>query len=256
MTIAVGIQCLDGIAFCADRQITDTSGLKYDRNKILHKEEMPDHAALMLTYAGNPNSAETMFNRLWEARSELAYEKAEKIIKKIFNCKYSKRLKTIIAASRSGGYPRMFRTENEQVYDASAEYIGAGDSSVVRYLSSLFVEGKNRPPLLKAKLFAFILVSAANRNVDGCSGGPDVVTMNRWGHVEVANKNGIKTYSHLTSAAERKFSESFDSFPCLQLEGVPLDLLKSSEAQKKSEPIFDRNRGILRRALHSRGGSN
>lgn len=256
MTIAVGIQCSDGIVFCADRQITDTSGLKYERNKILHKETMPDHASLMLTYSGNPNSAETMFNRLWEARHELGYTNAEKTVKKIFNCKYSKRLKTLIAASRSGGYPRMFRTESEQVYDASVDHIGAGDSSAVRYLAALFLEGKNRPPLLKAKLFGFIFVSAANRYVDGCSGGPDVVTMNQWGHIDVANKNGIKTYRHLASEAERKFSESFDSFPCLQLEGVPLDSLKSSEAQKKSEPIFDRNRGILRRSLHSKADSS
>ena len=78
VTIAVGILCSDGIALCADRQITDAAGLKYERNKILHKEIMPDHASLALTYSGNPDSAETLFDRLWEARNGLLYEDAKK----------------------------------------------------------------------------------------------------------------------------------------------------------------------------------
>jgi len=250
MTIAVGLTCSDGIVFCADRQITDQVGLKYERNKILSKERDNPPASLMVTYSGNPDQASMMFDKLWNGIELLLINKSD--ITTLFDCKYSDGLKTLITFSKDGSSPQMFRTDGEQVHDASVEFIGAGDSSVVRYLSDLFL---NRQELttLNGRVIAFLLVSAANQFVDGCSGGPDIVTLSKWGHIEKSGPNAIETYSILTRKAESVFSLAFDSFPLVELQGVSLEALKSPSLQKESENILARNQDKLRAI--SRGDS-
>jgi hypothetical protein len=248
MTIAIGMKCSDGVVFCADRQITDATGLKYERDKILCREESGREMAtsLMLTYAGNPNSAATMFDRVWEQVHKLGPTHGRRVLGGVFKCKHSRGLKTLLAVSVNGTAPVMFRTESEVVYEADTEYIGAGDSSVVRYLSKLFLDEKKRPSLVQAKFIGCLLVSAANRFVDGCSGGPDVALINNWGRVEQSRKRSVEKYCGVITEMERAFSAAFESFRVVELDGVPLERLESQEGRKKADEIFARNTRKLR----------
>lgn len=251
MTIAVGIKCNEGVVFCADRQITDAAGLKYERDKILCKESrLEGHkVSLMFTFAGNPDAARTICDDLWERLQGVRASQIQRTVKAAFKNRYSKGLKTLIAISRAEAEPIMYRTEAERVYDAAIEYIGAGDSSVVRYLAKLFVETETGVSLTQAKLIGCLLVSAANRSVEGCSGGPDLAVINQWGHIEKNDRHSAERYLWGLEVAERVLRKVFNDVPVVELEAIPFDSLQSAEGQRKAEEIFARNKGTIMRAV-------
>jgi hypothetical protein len=243
MTIAIGFNCMDGVVFCSDRQATDRLGLKYEMDKILTRENNEKPASLMFTFAGVVDSAETMCDRVWDRIDGLGSSKTKNRLRSIFKCKYSKGLESLLAISIKGQPPIMFRTKGEQVYDARWEFIGAGDSSVVRYLWKVFLRDQKQIPTPTAQLIGYLLVSAANESVEGCSGGPDMAVLNRWGHIQ--RRTGMQRYSDAVGRLIKKFGSSLDSFSVLEMEGIPIEALSSPQGQKEAERIFARNEGKL-----------
>ncbi len=249
MTIGIGFRCSDGMVFCADRQITDAAGLKYEKDKILtFSERSPDKRgfSLMLTYSGNPTAAATMFDRIITKAKTFRPPNSRSSLKRIFDCKYSRRLKTIIAVNIDGA-TNMWRTEGEQVHEANMEYIGAGDSSIVRYLAEISMRNRNQLSGMEAKMIGLLLVSAANRYVEGCSGGPNIVSINEFGNIESMSQEAIWRFQHSIKVIENQFAQFFSSFAVVDLEGIPLDRLSTDYRLKATEQIFGSNGSTLHR---------
>jgi hypothetical protein len=195
VTIALGFHCPDGIVLCSDTQITNEAAFKYYEPKIFPIESGPDTGpwAVVLTYAGNTEQMKLVYERL---RPELytsgqvptlkfvreAYEavlaKAYKQFKSRFN------LATLCAISIPGERNLLLVSKNDLVRESSAECLGVGDSSLIKYLTAFLL------PLIfstnHATLAGSYIVKQAKAYVDGCGG--DTLT--------VALSNGIVSPVH------------------------------------------------------------
>ena len=187
MTIALGFLCPDGIVLCADRQMTDSqSGLKYQKRKISYMTGMFAGVRFTLAsaYAGDPEAAKIMRTEIRERLGEeiaksraIGFQSpmARKALDKIFSNKHAKHLQMLIGIRFYSGEVCLFKISGRKVMDAESEYIGSGDSSALRYLADVLLVSPRVHNVHEAGVLGAYLVSVANRYVDGCSGGPDVI---------------------------------------------------------------------------------
>lgn len=176
VTIGVGFLCTDGIVLCADRQITDSGGFKYEERKIFRS--LTKEFSLIYSYAGQPDTAKVLFQRLRDAlkKCDFPQDDVRSCVEDIFKDRMSKEVKTLIGirVKDVGGY--FFRTSKTRVVDGEvAEHIGVGDSSAVRYLCDFLL--RSQPSIHDAQIIGSYIVSVANKYVEFCSGGPDITTL-------------------------------------------------------------------------------
>lgn len=200
VTIGVGFLCSDGIVLCADRQLTNTGGFKYEENKIfLHGDNAGD---VIFSYAGDPDAAKMIWQDIKpivretpKSPTPLIGTETLNTLKKIFRAQ-PKDLHTLIGIRFRGGSRYLFRTTGKRVVRSVADYIGAGDSSALRYISTFLLP--HNPTVREAEVLGSYIVSVANRHIDGCSGGPDTRSL---------FQNGMMSDSSggLTTDQENKF---------------------------------------------------
>jgi hypothetical protein len=114
------------------------------------------------------------------ARDEgFAHDWARKVLERVFFDHAAEDLQTLIGFYSK--HQHLFRTQGTHVVDGYVEYIGSGDSSVLRYIGS-FLRPKEHTTEEACALAAYI-ISVANRHIDGCSGGPDLAILHSDGRV-------------------------------------------------------------------------
>ena len=188
MTIGVGFLCRDGIVIGSDRQLTIQGAYKFNQRKISYMHEAVSDTTMALTYAGDEAAAKSFWAHLMsETRKELQKgtdasvfpsERLQQFLEKTHQHRSAKYLQTIIGIKSGVLGSGLFRGHYKLVSPShSAEYIGAGDTSVLRYAAELLVHPLM--PVSEASVIASYLVRLANRFVDGCGGGPDI-TVIRW----------------------------------------------------------------------------
>lgn len=182
MTIGIGFLARNGIVLCSDRQHTSASGFKFAKRKFFASAHISGATAI-LSYAGQREDAQVLFDKICDRfiddrpirktgdRRDPHHAILENL-QKIFRSAHSKNLETLIGI-RKDWFPRLFRTSGNRVIMGTTECIGCGDSSVIRYLSDLILGPTSTH--VEAAILGSYLISAANRYVDGCSGGPDVI---------------------------------------------------------------------------------
>ncbi len=182
MTISIGFNVAEGIILCSDRQHTSSTGFKFEKKKLLFCEHISG-AAVIFSYAGEREPAEILFgkvhNRLmndFDPREPNDHrdppEVIRDILEEIFQSSHSENLETLIGI-RKGCFPCLFRTSANRVVRGQTEWIGCGDSSVIRFLSDLIPQ--SHCGHIDAAILGSYLIAAANRYIDGCGGGPDVM---------------------------------------------------------------------------------
>ena len=189
VTIAVGFICQDGIAICADRQMTSEAGYKFEERKIFYSSQ--PWWTVVFAYAGDPDAARIMFGKvsrelqpeMEKSRIVSKTERARHALERIFKSRDSKNVKSLIGIRyQSTGYCCMFRTSGSKVVFSERAHIGAGDSSALRYLCDFLLQ-----PVLtsvnEASVLGSYIVSVATRYVDGCGGGPDITTVDEKGYI-------------------------------------------------------------------------
>lgn len=182
MTIAIGLTCFDGIVLCADRQMTDEQGgMKYEADKIW-LARYPDHSVkFVFAYAGLEMDARSLFGHLSDAITEPlgardALHTTERVIKK-----GSEHVQTIIAFPVTDSAPFLLKTVKNRAVLGETEYIGGGDSSVVRYLANLLLSEPVSTE--QARAIGSYVVWNASLWIDKVDRGPDVVTIQHGGTV-------------------------------------------------------------------------
>jgi 20S proteasome alpha/beta subunit len=213
VTIALGMKCLDGVLVAADRQITKEGGLKYQQDKILLGGTIVSKFPMdfALAYAGSPDLAKNLVGKVAEATVRACNEGVftptlvQSAIEDVLTAKDTKGLETLIIFGGPNISPFMLRTRETRVVFGKMEYIGAGDSSVLRYLADLI---KFPLPLDRAKILGAYLISAANRYIDGCGFGPDVAFIGTDGEVKRVEKTEIDSYAEEFAELEKALTNT------------------------------------------------
>lgn len=229
MSIAVGFTNRDWIVLCADRQMTDAAaGLKFEGSKIgwlespgSDKPHIPESALthrVAFAYCGIPDQAMGLARSMMDALYDAVFEATEcdlvhepdyfrEALLPIFKSKNAKGLKTLIALETAYRC-FLFKTDGEKVVIGEREYIGGGDSSVLRYFAD--VAGQH-PSLTceQATMVGIYLVDLASRYVDGCGLGTDVAVLECNKPIRFLKKAEIANYVERFAQFERKMEQQF-----------------------------------------------
>ena len=220
MSVAVGLGDMGMMVLCADRQMTDAqAGLKFEGCKLRgHAStgtEKPHNIAF--AYCGNPEIAGTVFDSLVEGldaamedASDCDLFEAEyfrQSLLPVFKSKDAKGMQTLIALQTEHRC-FLFKTKADQVVLGGRECIGGGDSSVLRYIADM-VSRTEMHTVETALPFAVYLVSLANRYVDGCGFGVDVVILQEGKLITFLGKEQTTKYSKRFAQFERQMEKEF-----------------------------------------------
>ncbi len=230
----MGFICTDGIVLCSDRQMTSDGGMKFQAKKLGYMTGMFEGVRMTAcsAYAGDPEGAKILRTEMRERLGKeiagskfdgLQSLKARKALEKIFNNPSAKYLEMLIGIRFDSGEKCLFRTKGRKVLEATTEYIGIGDSSVLRYLAEVLLP-RTFMSVSEANVIGSYVVSVANRFVVGCSGGPDVFTI-------YDNGNSGDSYRGPYPNARERF------FACEDQVGKALRELLYSGATKSIEVI-------------------
>jgi 20S proteasome alpha/beta subunit len=178
--------CKDGVVLGADRQVTVPEGYKYEEQKILCSEAVGWR--VLLTYAGDPGFAKEVHQELprrldiENINSQVARQKIDEILTGMGRPYGDVGRSLLIVVHVKDENACLWKFDGKWLHSANGfDCLGVGDSSLIRYLShtlySLDMAAEDG-----AKV-AVYLVSKANKYVDKCSGGPDIVTLTHGGEV-------------------------------------------------------------------------
>ena len=233
MSIAVGFTNREWAVLCADRQMTDAdAGLKFEGSKIgwyeteegkkgkPHIPGYPMAFRFASAYCGSPDSAKAICANILDILHEAMQEATEcdlvhepnyfrEALLPIFKSKEAKGLQTLIALETEYRC-FLFRTKGEQVVIGEREYIGGGDSSVLRYFAGVAAQ---HPSLSceQATRLGIYLVDLASRYVDGCGLGADAAILECGKLVRLLDKTDTEKYSERFAQFERQMEREFFS---------------------------------------------
>lgn len=195
VTIGVGFLCLNGIVICADNQITWPGSHKYYKCKI-YPHNTPDWGAVF-TFAGNPNLMESFDGKFRDAMQIVTAPFTTRRIQEVIETLLSL-MDTVdsdpdglhmlcgIATPNTG--MRLLKTERKVVSEVRGyDYVGVGDSSILRYLGQLITESYAGYTTQQAFALATYLVLKAKTHVEGCGGDTDAMILRPNGHIEPKN---------------------------------------------------------------------
>ncbi|MFZ0418258.1 MAG: hypothetical protein WAM04_09125 [Candidatus Sulfotelmatobacter sp.] len=207
MTIGIGFLCEDGIVLCSDTQITYPANHKYYETKLYRHSGAGWEAAFI--YAGNPNLMKSFYGKFGAAMRLVpppwSCAKIHGVIETLLN-------EMDVVDSDPDGLQMLcaicvapdfafLKTERKIVSLASGmEYIGLGDSSLLRYLAPLLVQTRAHIAS-QAMMLGNFLVQQAKRYVDGCGGETNGL---------VLKSDGRATwYTHIDRIEQRFLSLEF-----------------------------------------------
>lgn len=231
MSIAVGFTDGNWAVLCADRQLTDAeAGLKFEGSKIgwfesqkyakeiPHVPGSPVSHRFAFAYCGSPESAKILSASIPDVLREAIEDATEcdlvhepdyfrEALLPIFKSKEGRGLQTLIALETSYRC-FLFRTKGEQIVRIDRDYIGSGDSSVLRYFAGI---AELHPSLSseKATRLGVYLVGLANRYVDGCGLGVDATILECGKPIRFLDKKETESYSEGFAKFERQMEVDF-----------------------------------------------
>jgi hypothetical protein len=194
VTIGLGFQCADGVVLCSDRQISKTGGLKFTEQKISHAiVRGAVDADIAMTYGGDRDIAKNLFREITQSlplelnkrKETFPQDRIIGFLRDAVPRKDSKYVEMLVAFSSPQFPPTLFVIRGSQVLQGIREYIGVGDSSVIRYISELISRPLSANQAVTAGIY---MVSLANRFVEGCSDGPDALYMRSYGKFALIEK--------------------------------------------------------------------
>lgn len=193
VTIGIGFLCSDGIVLCSDTQVTWEQFHKYYESKIRHGEAKKWTAAF--TYSGNP-AVNKMFHDKFEETIELIKDRVplnaagiQKAVETTLDLidvldRDPNALNLLCEIVIPGEDMRLVHTEGKVVSRVESQhFIGAGDSSVIRYLAPTIAKEVSSYRVWQAINLGVYLTIQARRYVDGCGGETDVLVITPKGKI-------------------------------------------------------------------------
>jgi hypothetical protein len=184
VTIGIGMLCTDGVLVCADRQHTSPrAGFKFEAVKT--SRHIARNCRLSFCYSGNQDDATAMLRIIYDTFDDVFESEPEangpinrtlRALTKIFKDKTAKYLEMLIGVCFPGSACGLIKTSGNRVVVGVTEYIGCGDSSVLRYLADILLPNWV-PSTHEADFLSCYMCSVATRYIDGCGGGPDRIVL-------------------------------------------------------------------------------
>src|SRR5208337_2942352 len=224
VTIGIGFKCKDGVVLCADQQITWSGGHKYYENKIYPLQT--DEYTVAFTFAGNPNLMKS-FKGKFDAAMKLfpppyTGERIQDAIETVLGLMDAldtdpDGLHMVCSVVIPGQEIRLIKTARKvvsQVSDYVAyDYVGVGDSSLLRYLADLLTNRSNGEFMERhACMLGTFLVCRAKAFVDGCGGDTDILVLHKQGMLEPRSNQAyaieqrlLRIESHVRQTASKFF---------------------------------------------------
>jgi len=206
MTIALGIQCREGVVLCTDSQVTKEGGLKFNEGKIFNL--YGDNERILLCYAGSPDIAKVIKERIRiDVPPTLTSSEACEAIEIILRDTYKRhgtrqQVEMLCAIYRRDEGVKLFRIAGSVIRPADkAECLGVGDSSVLRFLADTFL--RDDITLAQGLTLGCYMVAKARTYIDGCGGPTQAVFLNHKGKMRNMNEvfiDGLDPMDGLSNA--------------------------------------------------------
>jgi hypothetical protein len=142
MTIVVGLRCSGGLVIGADQQISAAGAFKYNERKIF--DETQDWWTMTLAYSGLPGLAKEVWEKTTKQARQLGSEASNDNLRQIFDDvltgmgrQYSvMELQFIVALTAGFDNSELLKFDGTSLHRAdNFNYLGIGDSSLIRFLS-------------------------------------------------------------------------------------------------------------------------
>lgn len=199
MTIAIGFRCSDGVVLAADTQLTVRDSHKLYETKM-HPHQTEEHN-VTFTFAGDSTIWKSFNEKFAEALPMLPRPLTIPIVKTAIETVLTffpvldtnpGELNLLCGIAVRGGGFTLCKTQGHAIHEVSGyEYVGVGDSSLLRFLGPLLTQPPPVAPIERqgfivrqAVMIATYLVLKAKTNIDGCGGDTDVWVVHRNGCLE------------------------------------------------------------------------
>lgn len=208
VTIGIGFKCSNGIVLAADTQVTwEGSHKDYECKLYPHRQH---EWTVVFTFSGSPSLMKSFDGKFGEAIAYLPppYSVAKlrdaiETVLQLFDVLKDKpeQLSLLCAVCVPSAGFGLFKTEGHTIHEVpDYEYVGFGDSSVLRFLGPLLTDifvtvipsiRQFGYIVRQAVIIATYLVLKAKTHVDGCGGDTDVWVMHPSGMWEPKNAGEI-----------------------------------------------------------------
>jgi hypothetical protein len=194
VTIGVAFNCHEGIVICSDTQMS-TGSMKFYENKIetyyINRSATP--CCIAVTYAGDLAVFKSFWDRFCaklKSDDEIASPPKVKVALEdtlaamnLLDGQGYPTLYLLCGATQSGHLPILLKCQGDTVHTVTAvDFVGSGDSSVIRYLSRMLYL-QNVGDVSSAIKLGTYVVGQAKLYVDGCGGDTDIVLLSADGKI-------------------------------------------------------------------------
>jgi hypothetical protein len=203
VSIGVGFACGDGLVICADTQITWPENHKYYESKLyLHGGS---EWTVVATFAGNPELMKSFDGKFRDSMKLIPapidvskmQDNVETILSFFDVLKDDPMQLSMLCGivARNQGF-KLLKTQGHLVREVPRfDYVGTGDSSLIRYLSPFLTQTRGYTTSQALRLGAYFVMQA-KRYIDGCGGNTEA---------RVLQSNGNAPRIDLLDTMEQKF---------------------------------------------------
>ena len=240
VTIGIGFRCTDGVVILSDTQISNGT-MKYYEGKI-HPISLKGSEGLcgvVLTYSGSPalwkkfrdKFDSTMRDAQYDPTPTSIEQSISELLGQMANSLYDPSgnpdLYLLCGMVCEGQEAILLKSQAETVHRVidGFDAVGAGDSSVIRFLSkALALRHSALSKSIAKKIGTYVLLQAKHY-IDGCGGDTDIYA--------VAEHGGIEDSSELSFIYENNVGMAEDAFRSLYIAVVKEDEASLPEAMAR-----------------------
>jgi 20S proteasome alpha/beta subunit len=201
MTVVVGIPCSDGIVLAADQEISSPGWHKYHESKLFVVDGWDSR--IVLGYSGLPSLAKEAREKIILGLGAIEKEESvittnsrirecvEKILTEMAQQHFNQLDLSLLIASSCSNYPELWKFNNAGFHGVYGEFevLGAGDSSLVRYLQQAH---SIHDSVETGESLAIFFVEKAKQNIEGCGGKTDVISIKNDGSLREIPEDEIQ----------------------------------------------------------------
>jgi len=219
VTIGIGFQCTDGVVLISDTQVSNGAMKYYEgKNYSIPLEGSSGRCGVVLTYAGSPALWKKFRDKFDSTMRDESYDPTPTNIEQtvsdllvqlggsLYDPNGNPDLHLLCGIACQNQETLLLKTQAETAHRVTDlfEAIGAGDSSVIRYLSKVLALKFSALSRSTAKKIGAYVVLQAKVYIDGCGGDTDIFSVTEHGGIEDSNGVSIN-YEHTLSMAEDAF---------------------------------------------------
>lgn len=195
VTIGIGFLCPNSVVICADTQMSN-GYMKFYETKIYPfalRTSKGEHCGVAITFAGNPSLMKAFYDRFknevnapsFNASMATVEEKLKEVLEGMGNSLFDAQGNPdlyLLCGMVSEGKPVLLKTQAQTVHHVRQRYdfVGSGDSSVLRYLARILQPEFVDNPEAAIRLGTY-LVGQAKIYADGCGGDTDIMLISQHG---------------------------------------------------------------------------